>query len=54
VFSVKSQYAEVDLLTSFSEMHCSAVSEVRAFLGQMHMKHEELASIGVTVTGKEY
>ncbi len=54
VFSVKSQYAEVDLLTSFSEMHCSAVSEVWAFLGQMCVKREELASVGVTITGKEY
>jgi hypothetical protein len=27
-YSVKSQYAEVDLLTAFSEMHCSSVSKV--------------------------
>jgi hypothetical protein len=53
-FSIKSQYAEVDLLTAFLEMRCSTMSKVRTFLGQMHMKHEELAAVGVTVTGKEY
>jgi hypothetical protein len=53
-YSVKSQYAEVDLLTAFSELHCSSVSEVQTFLGQMRMKREELAAVGVEVTGKEY
>jgi gag-polypeptide of LTR copia-type len=52
-YSVKSQYAEVDLLTAFLELCCSSMSEVRTFLGQMCMKHEELAAIGVEVTGKE-
>jgi hypothetical protein len=53
-YSVKSQYAKVDLLTTFSELHCSSVSEVWTFLGQMHVKREELAAIGVEVIGKEY
>ena len=53
-YSVKSQYAEVDLLTAFSEMRCSSVSEVWTFLGQMRVKREELAAVGVEVTGKEY
>ena len=53
-YSMKSQYAEVDLLTAFLEMHCSAVSEVQTFLRQMHVKHKELAAIGVKVTGKKY
>jgi len=53
-YSMKSQYAEVDLLTTFLEMCCSAVSKVWTFLGQMCMKHEELVAIRVEVTGKEY
>jgi hypothetical protein len=53
-YSITSQYAEVDLLTAFSELRCSAVSKVWTFLRQMHMKCEELAAVGVEVTGKEY
>ena len=53
-YSVKSQYAKVNLLTAFSELHCSTVSEVQTFLGQMCMKHEKLVAIRVKVTGKEY
>jgi len=34
-FSVKSQYAEVDLLTSFLDMQCSSTVEVQTFLAQM-------------------
>jgi hypothetical protein len=30
------------------------MSEVQTFLGQMHVKREELAAVRVTVTGKEY
>jgi hypothetical protein len=53
-YSIKSQYAEVDLLTAFSELRCSSVSEVQTFLGQMRVKRKELAAVGVEVTGKEY
>src|SRR6266702_2413643 len=53
-FSVKSQYAEADLLTAFSEMHCPRGGDVRTFLGQMRVKREELAARGVTMTEKEY
>jgi len=53
-YSVKSQYAEVDLLTAFSELHCSSMSEVWTFLRQMCVKREELTAVGVEVTGKEY
>jgi len=53
-YSIKSQYTEVDLLTTFSELHCSAMSKVQTFLGQMHMKCKELAAVRVKVTGKEY
>jgi hypothetical protein len=53
-YSVKSQYAEVDLLTTFSELCCSSMSEVWTFLGQMCVKCEELVAVGVEVTGKEY
>jgi gag-polypeptide of LTR copia-type len=53
-FSVKSQYAEVDMLTTFSEMRCTNTSEVRTFLGQMRVKREELAAVGITVTSKDY
>jgi hypothetical protein len=53
-FSVKSQYAETDLLTAFSEMRCPRGGEVRAFLGQMRVKREELAAVGVTMSEKEY
>src|SRR6266851_8670947 len=53
-FSIKSQYAEIDLLTAFSELRCSTISEVRTFLGQMHVKRKELAAVGVSVTPKDY
>jgi hypothetical protein len=44
----------VDLLTAFLELCCSSVSKVQTFLGQMRVKHEELAAVRVEVTGKEY
>ena len=53
-FSIKSQYAEIDLLSTFPKMRCSTISEVRTFLGQMHVKHEELAAVGISVTPKDY
>ena len=53
-FSVKSQYAETDLLTAFSEMRCPRGGDVRAFLGTMRVKREELAAVGVTMGDKEY
>jgi transposase InsO family protein len=53
-FSVKSQYAEADMLTSFSEMRCPRGGDVRSFLGSMHVKREELAAVGVTMSDKEY
>ncbi len=53
-FSVKSQYAEADLLTAFSEMRCPRGGDIRTFLGQMRVKREELAAVGVTVTEKDY
>ncbi len=53
-FSVKSQYAETDLLTAFSKMRCLHGGDVRTFLGQMRVKCEELAAVGVTMTEKEY
>lgn len=34
-FGVKSQYAELDLLTSFSDMRCSSTSQVCTYLEQM-------------------
>jgi hypothetical protein len=53
-FSVKSQYAETDLLTVFTEMRCPRSGDVCTFLGQMHVKREELAAVSVTMTEKEY
>ncbi len=53
-FSVKSQYAEADLLTAFLEMRCLRGGDVRTFLGQMRVKCEELAAVGITMTEKEY
>jgi hypothetical protein len=53
-YSIKSAYAEVDMLTTFSEMCVSTMSEVQTFLGQMRMRHKELATVGVTVTAREY
>ena len=53
-FSVKSQYAEPDMLTSFLEMHCPHGGNVRSFLRLMHVKCEELAAVGVTMSDKEY
>ncbi len=53
-FSVKSQYAEADLLTMFLEMCCLRSGDVCTFLGQMQVKHEELAAVSVTMTEKEY
>jgi hypothetical protein len=52
-FSVKSQYAEVDLLTSFSDMCCSSTAEVRTFLAQMCAKCEELAAVVIAITDKD-
>ena len=51
---MKSQYAEADMLTSFSEMRCPRGGDVRSFLGSMRMKCEELAAVGVTMSDKEY
>ena len=53
-YSIKSAYAEVDMLTAFLEMRVSTVSEVRTFLGQMCVWCEVLAAVGVTVTAREY
>jgi transposase InsO family protein len=53
-FSVKSQYAETDLLTVFNEMRCPRGGNVREFLGTMRVKREELAAVGVTMNEKEY
>jgi hypothetical protein len=53
-FSVKSQYAETDMLTTFSEMRCPRGGDVRSFLGSMRVKREELAAVGVTMSDKEY
>ena len=53
-FSVKSQYAETDLLTAFNEMRCPNGGNVREFLGTMRVKREELAAVGVTMGDKEY
>ena len=53
-FSVKSQYADVNLLTSFSDMCCLSTAEVRTFLAQMCVKCEELVAIGVAMTDKDY
>jgi hypothetical protein len=53
-FSIKSQYAEIDLLSVFSEMRCSTISEVWMFLGQMCVKREELTTVGISMTPKDY
>jgi len=53
-FSMKSQYAEMDLLTAFSKMCCPCGGDVRTFLGQMCIKREELSVVGVTMGEKEY
>jgi hypothetical protein len=53
-FSVKSQYAEADMLTTFSEMRCPRGGDVRSFLGSMRVKREELAAVGVKMADKEY
>ena len=53
-FSIKSQYAETDLLTAFTEMRCPRGGDVRSFLGQMRVRREELAAVGVTMTEKDY
>ncbi|KAI9429466.1 hypothetical protein H4582DRAFT_2089143 [Lactarius indigo] len=53
-FSVNSQYMETNMLTAFSKMHCPHGRDVRQFLGQMRMKHEELVAVGVTMTQKEH
>ena len=53
-FSVKSQYTKIDLLSTFSKMRCSTISEVWTFLGQMCMKREELTAIGISMTPKDY
>ena len=53
-FSVKSQYAEVNLLTSFLEMRCSSTAEVQTFLAQMHVKCKELVAISIVMTDKDY
>ncbi len=53
-FSVKSQYAETDLLTTFSEMCCPKGGNVWEFLGLMRVKREELAAVGVKMSDKEY
>ena len=41
-FSVKSQYAEADMLASFSEMRCPQGGNVRSFLGSMQVKREDV------------
>ena len=53
-FSVKSQYAETDMLTAFSEMRCPRGGDVRSFLGSLRVKREELAAVGVKMSDKEY
>ena len=52
-FSIKSQYMEADMLTSFSKMCCLCGGDVHAFLGSMHVKHE-LVAVSITMSDKEY
>src|SRR6266404_5476034 len=53
-FSIKSQYAETDLLTAFNDMCCPKGRNICKFLGQMRVKWEELAAVRVMMTEKEY
>jgi hypothetical protein len=53
-FSMKSQYVEVNILTSFTEMCCPGTADVCSFLGLMCIKHEELVAIRVTISDKDY
>ena len=52
-FSIKSQYTEADMLTSFSKMCCPHGGNVHAFLSSMHVKHE-LVAVSITMSDKEY
>jgi hypothetical protein len=42
------------MLSNFMELRCQNTSEVRTFLGQLHVKREELAAVGITLTNKDY
>ncbi len=53
-FTAKSVYAQNDLESSFYEMRCTKGGDVRAFLGSLRYKCEELAAAGVHITNKEY
>ena len=51
---MKSQYAEANMLTLLSEMHCPCGGDVRSFLGSMRVKCEELSAVRVIMSDKKY
>src|SRR6266702_1025169 len=53
-FTAKSVYTQNNLESSFYKMHCMKGGDVRAFLGSLRYKREELAAAGVHITNKEY
>ena len=52
MISVKGQYVEADLLTASTETRYPRGSDVWMIFGQMRVKHENLAAVGVTHAGK--
>ena len=53
-YTEKGAYAQTDLRARFLESKCSERGNVREFLDSLHVKREELASVGVDIDEKDY
>jgi hypothetical protein len=53
-FTEKGAFAQTELHTSFLESKCGDKADVRVFLDSLRSKREELASVGVDISEKEY
>jgi hypothetical protein len=53
-FTQKGAFAQTELRARFLDMKCPEKSNVREFLDSLHVKREELATVGVEIDTKDY
>jgi len=53
-YTVKGAFAQTNLWTCFLESKCPDKGNIRQFLNELHVKWEELATVGVDINEKDY
>jgi len=53
-YTEKGAFAQMDLRMCFLESKCPDKGNVRQFLDELHVKREELATVGVDIDEKDY